>query len=347
VGRMYLGFVVDKGLLGNDPHFSEGCSYCHQGNDQEKDKEKAHKGLIKRPSDNLALCGRCHEGIANNYKMALHFTTIGQKEGLKARLSREELKIYDEKVFAKSCNSCHASCGDCHVKSPVISGVNLGLIQRHKFVRTDEGKTCALCHGGRVYPEFVGEYGGNADVHYQKGMMCLNCHRKEELHGDGRKLSSRKDGTMKPTCFTCHNLTKSSEKSKVAHMKHENKVSCHACHSAGEYRNCYNCHLGEGSQAKPGFILGRSPRDGKLTTLRVIPTVRDTFKKAGIVMENFDALPNYWDTAPHNIRKRTDRTRSCDSCHREGKYFLKKENLIPEGSRVNEKLIYELKRAVP
>ena len=89
-----------------------------------------------------------------------------------------------------------------------------------------------------------------------------------------------------------------------------------------------------------GFFLGLNPRDKKtLTTLRLIPTVRDTFAKAGIKMENFDALPNYWNSPVHNIRKRTDRTRSCDSCHVERSGFLKKETLPENGSRANEGLI--------
>ena len=67
--------------------------------------------------------------------------------------------------------------------------------------------------------------------------------------------------------------------------------------------------------------------------------MRDTFAKAGIKMENFDALPNYWNSPVHNIRKRTDRTRSCDSCHVERSGFLKKETLPENGSKANEGLI--------
>ena len=82
-------------------------------------------------------------------------------------------------------------------------------------------------------------------------------------------------------------------------------------------------------------------RDKKtITTLRVIPTVRDTFLSAGIKMENFDLLPNYWDTVPHNIKKRTERTRSCDVCHVDKEGFLTKETLIKDGSKANEELIY-------
>jgi hypothetical protein len=129
----------------------------------------------------------------------------------------------------------------------------------------------------------------------------------------------------------------------VAHLRHADKVSCYGCHAAAEYRNCFNCHTG-GSEAKPGFMLGLSPKDAKrVTTLRVIPTVRNSFKERGIQMERFDRLPNYWDTPVHNIRKRTDRTRSCDVCHEDRKRFLVKEQLIKDGSKANLKVLYNPK----
>ncbi len=105
-----------------------------------------------------------------------------------------------------------------------------------------------------------------------------------------------------------------------------------------------SCHLGKGATSKPDFFLGLSPRDQKtITTLRHTPTVRDTFKSAGIKMERYDTLPNYWDTAPHNIKKRTERTRSCEICHVEKKGFLTKETLIKNGSKANEQLLYNPK----
>ena len=172
-------------------------------------------------------------------------------------------------------------------------------------------------------------------------MICLDCHSKSESHGDGTAQASRHERKERPSCAKCHpEGQEKSEKAKTAHAQHGAKLSCSACHSAGPYRNCYECHLGKGAEARPGFILGRNPRDLKtVTTLRVIPTVRDTFASAGIRMEKYDALPNYWGTVPHNIKKRTDRTRSCDSCHEEKELFLRKEVLLPEGSKANERLI--------
>ena len=297
---------------------------------------------MKRPSDDLALCGRCHGEIAKNYASSLHYSTGGLKHGVSPRFSAKEKMIFDEKVFPKACNSCHASCGDCHIKSPVIGGVNLGLLKGHAFVRRDEGKTCALCHGGRVYPEFTGEYGGSPDVHYQKGMVCADCHKKAEFHGDGTSAGSRHEVRGRPSCTGCHGPgAEKTDKAKEAHARHDGKLSCVACHASAPYRNCYDCHLGQGATAKPGFILGKDPRDpARVTTLRVIPTVRDTFKSAGIAMESYDALPNYWPTSPHNIRKRTERTRSCELCHSEAKDFLTGQNLLPGGSKANQGLVH-------
>ena len=332
---------MNKELLKTDPHLSKGCVTCHKGNPAGSDKTLSHTGMVKRPSDNPEVCGTCHGETAKTYKLSLHYTTAGFRNGVAARFSEGEKKTFDAKVFEQSCRSCHASCGDCHVKSPIISGVNLGLIDGHKFVKKDEGKTCALCHGGRVYPEFTGEYGGTADVHYQKGMMCVDCHSKTELHGDGKSYSGRREVAGKPECAACHKPgEEKSEKASGTHSEHGDAVSCSACHSSSAYRNCSDCHLGKGATATPGIILGKNPRKpDQVTTLRLIPTVRDTFAAAGVKQEKFDSLPNYWDTIPHNTRKRTDRTRECEVCHDQHEYFLKEETMIKGGSEANKGLI--------
>ncbi len=298
---------------------------------------------MKRPSDDPASCASCHGGIAKTYKLSLHYSTAGMKSGVRPRFSAAEAKTYDAAVFEQSCRSCHASCGDCHVKSPVVSGVNLGLMAGHKFVRKDESKTCALCHGGRVYPEFTGEYGGNPDVHYQKGMSCVDCHKGSELHASLGAQADRRSVPDKPSCAACHPAgSEKTDKAKEAHADHGDKVSCSACHASSSYRGCASCHLGEGATSSPQFVIGENPRKpGQITTLRLVPTVRDTFKKAGIAQGNYDALPNFWDTVPHNTRKRTDRTRDCGSCHAEQANFLSEEGLPSGGSEANKRLIFK------
>ena len=289
--------------------------------------------MLFRSDDPVKSCGLCHEDIAKSYTLSLHYTAAGMKNGVAPRFNASERKAFDQKVFEQSCRSCHASCGDCHVKSPVISGVNTGLIDGHKFIAKAEDKTCALCHGGRVWPEFTGEYGGTPDVHYRKGMSCTDCHTGEQFHGTGVAASGRKAVENRPSCTDCHDLSKLGKAStKDTHATHDGRVSCSACHTASAYRQCSNCHEGKGATSSPAIILGKNPRNPEeLVTLRLIPTVRATFKEhAGITMSNFDALPNYWDAVPHNIAKRTDRTRDCGTCHADRTYYLEAGS-IPAG----------------
>jgi len=338
-----MGYVVNKELLATDPHMSQSCVSCHKGNASSADQAKAHAGMVKRPSDDPMVCATCHETEAKNYKLSLHYTNAGMKNGVSPRFSSEEKHTFDTTVFEASCRSCHASCGDCHVKSPVISGVNLGLMDGHRFVESDESKTCALCHGGRVYPEFSGEYNGTPDVHYRKGMSCTDCHGATQMHGDGNAYAGRKEVAAKPSCVGCHETDSEdqSDEAKEAHEYHAETVSCSACHTGGEYRQCSSCHLGEGATSSPALILGDSPRTpGQLTTLRLIPTIRKTFEKAGMEQKNFDTLPNYWDAVPHNVSKRTDRTRDCSTCHSDNLHYLDESMLPADGSKKNLELIH-------
>jgi hypothetical protein len=192
-----------------------------------------------------------------------------------------------------------------------------------------------------VYPEFTGEYGGAPDVHYEKGMMCVDCHGATELHGDGTAYTSRRDVKTRPSCAGCHPPGgEKSAKAAGAHEQHARTLSCVACHAGADYRNCTSCHLGQGATSHADFVLGASPREpARVTTLRRVPTVRETFDPAGLGLAAFDAAPTYWDTVPHNIRKRTDRTRSCDVCHVEKRGFLTRDALPPDGSKANEALV--------
>jgi len=342
-GTYHKRYLIDKNALDKDMHLANKCSFCHKGDDTSTDQEKAHKGVIKKPSADLKICGTCHNEIQGTYQNASHYTGQEMFNKITRRFSKEEEKIFTDKVFEQACKSCHASCGDCHVSSPSRDGTSAGFINGHRFVKKDEGKTCAVCHGGRVYPEYTGKLGGKPDVHFQKGMACIDCHKKGHLHGSVQ--SNGKMANNKPRCTDCHKLGKETKAiAKLAHTKHEGRVSCYGCHSQGEYTNCYDCHIGKGATSRSGFILGVNPDDKRtLTTLRTVPVTRETFLGFGIKMENFDRAPDYRSASVHNIQRSTERTRSCDTCHVKQKNFLSKGSLIQNGSKANEGLIFRMR----
>jgi nitrate/TMAO reductase-like tetraheme cytochrome c subunit len=70
-------YLIDKALLDTDPHFMNGCSSCHKGDDKSIDQDKAHTGIIKKPSADPKTCGECHSDIAKVYQNASHYTLKG------------------------------------------------------------------------------------------------------------------------------------------------------------------------------------------------------------------------------------------------------------------------------
>ena len=342
---MYKGFVLDWTAIEEDEHLAQGCAFCHGGDEAGQTRDEAHKNLVKRPSDDPDVCGQCHEEIADTFRTALHYTAAGLKHGVRKRFSEEEKKRFDTQVFEQSCRTCHASCGDCHVKGPRLNKICTGLLKGHRFVKGDTEKTCGFCHAGRVYPEYTGQYGVVKDVHMEKGMMCLDCHKKESLHGDGTAYASRRQVKAKPACADCHPFDETqSQKARQAHEPHEGILTCTACHAISTYKQCTGCHLGAGGKSKSGFILGPDPENPSvITTLRTVPTVPDTFKKAGLSMTHYDQVPNFHAATPHVIRKQTERTNNCAMCHLVKVGFLTKSKLIPGGAKANETLIYRPK----
>jgi hypothetical protein len=130
-----------------------------------------------------------------------------------------------------------------------------------------------------------------------------------------------------PECEICH---PDLEKANSYHTMHYGDFNCQVCHSQ-DYNNCGECHVKDGHAEIASYM------DFKIA-LNPIPDVKDEFDKFVLVRRtlaypdnwtgygeelsyaNFDALPTYNFTTPHNILKWTERTRvesgGCSSnCH--------------------------------
>lgn len=319
-------------------HNRLGCEGCHQGNPDVSERGEAHKGLVPRPSRQPDVaCGGCHEQQVADAKTSLHFTVRGEETLMKVRVAHRWPEA--QPVFQQACQSCHASCGDCHVsKAKAARG---GLMDGHLFVKRPPVEAgCGTCHGGRIAPEYLGKNQGfPPDVHWEKAKMdCIACHTAAQLHGDGTPYPNRHAVKTKPSCLSCHPDAKAMDSPIEQHAVHRDTVNCVVCHST-VYRGCDGCHLGEGAKSSLQFKIGvtsRAKAAYRYTLLRHVPTLRTTLDpKLKDAMPNYDAVPTWKDTVPHNIQRKTPRTQSCNGCHGNARIFLRAGDLDPAEAAAN------------
>jgi hypothetical protein len=183
-------------------------------------------------------------GPTNFYENSLHFTN----RGLEYWYSKEQggLERITGIPFSElACGRCHVrSCDTCH-KKDVKGKASYSL----EPVRSQE--VCQDCHNVAPLAEFQKNPDNpEADVHFKKGMRCLDCHTAREVHGDSIPYNSIQDaGALDVRCENCHEPASL----KCPGLKeHNGKLACDACH-VRDLSSCYNCHFD--SRVKEGKSL--------------------------------------------------------------------------------------------
>ena len=306
----------------NSVHGKLGCVTCHNGVDFADNKDQAHSGnFISSPSLYAEeKCATCHPDVVTRTKNSTHEQGWGQKSMISLRYGTgtgpeafdalpEELK----EGYKANCQSCHGTCADCHITRPAAGGG--GLASGHKFTKTpDMRKNCTTCHVSRGGHAYYGEGIGTVpDVHLTSaGFTCMDCHSKNEIHGDGNYYDQRYKTQLKPECVDCHNDI---ENSNTYHTMHFDSFNCQTCHSQ-DYNNCGSCHIHEEGARVPAhlkFKIGMNPipetKPYKLATLRQSLMAPDSWSHYGVEnLADFNVRPSYKYTTPHNIIRWTKRT---------------------------------------
>ena len=337
----------------NSTHGDIACVDCHGGHAAEADKAKAHTGMEPYPAlkDPEKACGECHEDIVKSASNSLHTTLSTFPTVLK---SRADMSKWDQIDDARShhCASCHTNnCGSCHVSRP--SSAKKGFINGHIFQKTsDPVNQCTACHGSRVGMEYYGSR-GEGDVHVSKyNMDCASCHKDVEMHADGTGLPGRYHLKEMVRCESCH---KGLENGSVReHNIHIGKVQCQVCHSQ-TYVNCYSCHTGKDSQGlyffknekeveglKIGLNYDKGAPDAnyEYMLVRHIPVDLELFDfYVKDALTNFDKVPNWKRTSPHNIQRKTWQAANCNNCHGNKDIFLNKADLLDYEKKANAPVV--------
>jgi thiosulfate/3-mercaptopyruvate sulfurtransferase len=347
-------FISDDTFL-ESVHGQLGCITCHGGASGVEDKEAAHEGVVREP-DSVEQCGPCHSETVMADQNSLHSNLSGYMQVLAARSAPDKMDQIEE-MMANHCETCHTSCGQCHVSSPTNLGG--GLTAGHQFKKIPPmNLSCTGCHGSRIENEYKGKNRPvPADVHWIKGgMPCFECHSADEMHGKLGEASHRYDGPPTPGCqdADCHPSVAPGDGIANHTEAHFEALSCQVCHST-TYKNCYNCHVmqEEGvaifkiEPSEMGFKIGYNPllseeRPWKYVPLRHVPIDTESFAYYGEdLLPNFDALSTWKYATPHNIQRNTPQTETCDACHGNADLFLTAGDVLPEELEANKGVIVE------
>lgn len=161
-------------------HFSPdiNCVVCHNGNLNEKTKEKAHFKLkAKFSKKEIAfLCGNCHENKSFITKFNPNLKTD--------QLSSYKTSKHGISLFSKNDENV-ATCTDCH-NYHKISKVDNPLSEVYPL---RVAQTCSKCHSDKTLMKKYGISGDEVEEY------------KKSIHYD---LLSNKNELSSPTCDDCH-----------------------------------------------------------------------------------------------------------------------------------------------
>lgn len=237
------------------------------------------------------------EQTRNFFEKSLHYTSRGMGYWYSKEQGGIE-KITGIPYSELNCKNCHInSCDTCHKKA----ADNLS------FYSTEAGRDqerCLQCHGREAMLIMnIDKQNNTLDVHFQKGMQCMDCHTKREIHGDGNEYNSMKlPGVIEIKCRICHERVESH----LSHIVHGNRLDCSACHIR-HVATCYNCHFDTFLKENKRVMIPLSNwvflmnYDGKVTSANMQTFVYNN--KTFIVF-----APMY----SHSIMKNG---RGCSECH--------------------------------
>jgi len=162
-----------------------GCAACHMiySNDgKTKTGDKAILSVANKTPEKIDVSGM-HPSTKRGYPLVHKFTTA---------------------VPTIQCARCHSGN---RTGSQYIGIAEHDFEQMYRSPR-DEGKSPANIYG-------IEQHHLKADIHFEKGMHCIDCHNQSEVEGDGKSYSLAHEAVM-VRCQDCHGTPMSKPKTASA-----------------------------------------------------------------------------------------------------------------------------------
>jgi len=238
------------------------------------------------------------------FSTSVHAMRPGKNDAYKKANGGMEL-ITNISMSTLACGKCHSTTE----KYPNGSDINSATYAPscndcHDFTKgnTVDEQTCINCHNRQSYERTAYP---NVDVHKTKGMTCISCHTKAEIHGDDgvSYVSLKQSGAVKVKCEDCHaNLSSS-----VSHTTHAGKVDCAACHAVGVL-TCAGCHF------ETVIATGKNRAINQIKNYRLLVKKDGEVRLGGLMSHSYNGKTNYIISSYHS-HAITKNATTCTDCH--------------------------------
>jgi len=231
-------------------YLRQDCLRCHTGS----------KGRQKRGDFRGIGCAACHIPYSNSGLYEGSDKTISKDPGHmlvhSIQSSRKtKVKVHDIEYSGVPVETCTT----CHNRGKRIGVSYQGLMETSYNATYDEqGNGQPKLHTKKYLHM-------KSDIHYQKGMLCQDCHTSNDLHGDGF-LSGTTLAPVEIECQDCHGTTKAYPWELPLGYSDEFSKVCDDDKERGTTRTMAE-YLKKGTQyeAKEGYLL--SARGNPLTNV--------------------------------------------------------------------------------
>jgi len=163
-----------------DTHLRNLCASCHIGQD------KSQPGPIDESSRGGG-CSACHlryDSVAA--------AELGRRGGSSTPLHHPDISVH---VSAQACFGCHSRSG--RIATSYEGWHETLLDEETAKAKPGWPAQFRLLADGRVFEKHT------ADVHFEKGMTCVDCHIASEVMSDGGVHAHESDA-VKISCADCH-----------------------------------------------------------------------------------------------------------------------------------------------
>jgi len=159
-----------------DDYLRNQCLRCHLWSD----------GHTRDADWRASGCAACHVVYSDKGTYEGGDQVIPKDQKDRPRLHRITSKIPE------------SQCIHCHNRGGRIGRSYIGTMEADPYGTpwTKEGGKQSKLHGN-YYNHLT------PDVHYEKGMTCIDCHTKQDMHGDGN-MYTKKEHAVEIECTDCH-----------------------------------------------------------------------------------------------------------------------------------------------